>query len=233
MARPRPIIGINCDYRLAERECSFLYPSYQRAVEAAGGIPLLIPPLARHPDIDVLLGACRGLLLTGGDDIHPRHYGQEIQGRFDAIATHKESADFRLVATAWERDVPILGVCYGMQLLSVLRGGSLIQDLPRGSDRVAHQADGALTRHEVRAAAGSQLADLFGREVQSTNSKHHQAVERAGDDLRVVGTTSDGVVEAIESPNHSFVLGVQWHPELEEEDAAGARLFDRLIAACR
>ncbi|MEQ8762895.1 MAG: gamma-glutamyl-gamma-aminobutyrate hydrolase family protein [Planctomycetota bacterium] len=233
MARPRPIIGINCDYRQEERACSFLYPAYQKAVEAAGGIPMLIPPLSRPADIDQLLEHCDGLLLTGGDDIDPRHYGQEVRAPWTPVAPQKEAADFRLVRSALGRDVPMLAVCYGMQLLGVVSGGTLVQDLATGPDRVRHHLPDELARHEVRAAPGSRLSELFSGSICQTNSKHHQAVASVGASLSISGKTVDDVVEAIESPNHRFVLGVQWHPELERESASGSRLFESLIAACR
>lgn len=203
-------IGINTHvdeqgrYRLDAR--------YVEMIRAAGGEPVILPLAPSLEGID-------GLLLTGGDDIRGRRWGESNHPRARLLHPAKEKSDFALVGAAERRGLPILAVCYGMQLLNVARGGSVIQHLP---------AHAKLAAHGVRVEPDSRLGALLGTRAR-VNSRHHQAIGRIGRGLRVTARATDGTVEAIEATNGRFVVGVQWHPE-RMGSAALARAF---VRACR
>ncbi|MCP4809654.1 MAG: gamma-glutamyl-gamma-aminobutyrate hydrolase family protein [Proteobacteria bacterium] len=197
------------------------------AIRAAGGVPLLLPP--GETDLVGALEIADALVVTGGDfDIHPRHFGEAAVpelGRVDDKRTNTELAVCRL---AIDTDLPVLGLCGGMQALAVVAGGTLVQDIDTqvpGASEHQQPTDPAEGWHALNVEPG-QLRNWLGAHPV-VNSTHHQAVRDAGD-LRVSARAEDGVIEAVELPNHRFCIGVQWHPELL---ASGAVLFRALIRA--
>ncbi len=228
----RPLIGIPpcLDERgrwRPGREYHYADASYAEAVGEAGGIAVYLP-LA--PDADAVVERLDGLLLPGGDDFLPdRPYPPEV--RFEAAPARQLAFDRALLACALSRGRPVLGICYGMQLLALHCGGSLhfdlATDLP-GADE--HRLADPAARHPVRLEPGSRLARCLDGATPSVNSRHHQAVRDAGR-ARVSARAGDGVVEAIELGEAPFVLGVQWHPETLER-AHRDRLFGAFVAAC-
>jgi putative glutamine amidotransferase len=226
MDRKRPVIGISAydvavDFGQWKAFRSVLVPQgYVRAVVAAGGIPVLIPPTEAAPAI---LDDLDGMVFTGGSDINPAVYGQEPHPESSGFHDHRDSAELELMRAALSRAMPVLGICRGMQLLNVARGGSLVQHL----DGETHKGPpGTYTRHSVTVLPGTHLADVLGTDAH-THSCHHQAPDRLGDGLRVAATAEDGTVEAIEDPAARHVVGVLWHPEEDEE--GGAALFEALV----
>jgi putative glutamine amidotransferase len=226
MDRKRPVIGISAydvavDFGQWKAFRSVLVPQgYVRAVVAAGGIPVLIPPTEVAPAI---LDDLDGMVFTGGSDINPAVYGQEPHPESGGFHDHRDSAELELMRAALSRAMPVLGICRGMQLLNVARGGSLVQHL----DGETHKGPpGTYTRHSVTVLPGTHLADVLGTDAH-THSCHHQAPDRLGDGLRVAATAEDGTVEAIEDPAARHVVGVLWHPEEDEE--GGAALFEALV----
>ncbi len=220
-----PLVGINMDYahrpsgekRLALNLC------YIRAVEAAGGIPVLLPWLQPRT-LAKLLPKLDRLVLVGSDDLDPALYGQKRRPEVTLLLDPERQAfDLELVARAWKRGLPTLAICGGCQVLNVARGGSLIQHIPAQVPGALEHAKGRIW-HRVRVEKGSRLGRLLGRSSLSTNSYHHQAVDRLGRGLQAVAWSSDGVVEGIENPDHPYLLGVQWHPERcwNEKPAHGA-----------
>ncbi|MCB9742539.1 MAG: gamma-glutamyl-gamma-aminobutyrate hydrolase family protein [Alphaproteobacteria bacterium] len=186
---------------------------YVEAVRRAGGTPLLLPP--SEPDLEALLERVDAVVLTGGDfDIPPERYGQETSTAIGHVDAVRADAELRLARLCVARDVPVLGVCAGMQVLAVATGGSLIQDirteLPEAEEH-EQPTDPAQGWHQVF-LEGSMLRQVLGR-APVVNSTHHQAVLDPGE-LRVTARAPDGVIEAIEMANHRFCLGVQWHPEV-------------------
>lgn len=182
--------------------------SYARGVQRAGGVPVL---LTRESDPDEVVARLDGLLLSGGADINPARYGQSPAGA-KTPDDERDAFELALLAGARARDLPVLGVCRGCQLLNVFYGGTLIQDLP--SVEIVHpryRPDARLPQHGVTVEEGSLLASLYPTTVQ-VNSRHHQAVDRLGEGLRVNAHATDGTIEGIERPGEP-VLGVQWHPE--------------------
>jgi putative glutamine amidotransferase len=205
-------------------------PRYAEAVAEAGGEPL---PLARAAGAEAALDGLAGLVIPGGGDFAPPRPYPEGVG-FDPVPEADLAFDRALLALALARGLPVLGVCYGMQLLTHAAGGSFVYDLPTdrpesGPHRLAHPEG----RHAITVAAASRLAALLGATAAAVNSSHHQAVDAPGCGLRVVARAPDGVVEAIEAVERArFVLGVQWHPE-RMEAAHRAAVFAALVAACR
>jgi putative glutamine amidotransferase len=216
--------------------------AYVRAIERAGGIALLLPIQSRARE---LVERIDGLLLPGGDDfLPPSPYPPEVC--FDAADSRQVDFDRTLLAAALERGLPILGICYGAQLMALQRGGRLQHDIPHDvPGALDHQLPEREGRHEIRIEPGSRLAGILGAETASVNSLHHQAIEDPGAGLRVSATASDGVIEAIESvdsnvgtpaeggpASRGLFLGVQWHPE-KQSGADSDALFAALIDAAR
>ncbi|MEK7469955.1 MAG: gamma-glutamyl-gamma-aminobutyrate hydrolase family protein [Planctomycetota bacterium] len=227
----KPLIGLNLNQ---EKNVYSLQHPYWNAVVESGGIPVPIAPLTSLDDVDAILEVLDGLVLTGGGDIDPARYGHAQHRAHAPVAQPKHDADFQLAARALEFELPILGVCYGMQLLTVLHGGDLLQDVPtmvKGA--LEHWGDPPKDgEHPIRVEKGSLLHRIQGCESLLVNSHHHQAAGKTGT-LKVTARTEDGVVEAVEpsQPSKSFLLGVQWHPERMKSQADGLAPYRALIAA--
>ncbi len=230
----RPSIGIPLDLDAhgrwkPGRTYQYLDAAYARALDEAGAVPLLLP---LQDDPGALLDRLDGLLIPGGDDfLPPRPYPPGV--RFEPVPEAQLAFDRALLVAAWQARLPLLGLCYGMQMLVLERGGSLHYDLatdvPEAGEHLLREPD---ARHAVRLEPSSRLAGIFGMERMPVNSRHHQAVAAPGDGLRVCARAEDGVVEAVEGQGGAFVLGVQWHPE--SLDTAHRRaLFGAFVAACR
>lgn len=232
----RPVVGINCNYEVGEgaRPRYFLDRDYCTAVELEGGVPLLLPASLMGDDcIDGLLGKLNGLVLSGGKDIDPSRYGQEVHPGMRPTVAEKEEFDFKLVEGALKMDMPILGICYGEQLINVSLGGSLVQDIASQLGASINHRDPSEGRHKVLIEKGTRLHRLLNVDVIDTNSAHHQAVDRLGDGLRVCARAEDGVIEAMESIRHTFVLAVQWHPERMLNEPIERRLFSEFMKEVR
>lgn len=211
-----------------ERPAALIPQSYVDCVVQAGGVPVLLPPQALGaPE---LLELIDGLLLAGGPDIDPARYGAPAHPRTGAPHGARDSWEFDLVRTALERDVPVLGVCRGMQLLNVALGGELVQHLPDVLGDQSHQiAPAVFTARPVRIRASSRLAGILGGEAQ-VQCYHHQAVSRLGEGLLPSAWSADECVEAVELPDRRFAVGVQWHPEQDDSDL---RLFEAFVKESR
>jgi gamma-glutamyl-gamma-aminobutyrate hydrolase PuuD len=197
--------------------------AYVTAVEHAGGRALLVPP--SEDAVPETLDALDGLILSGGEDLHPEAYGAEVHPETQNARPDRDRAELAVLAGALERDMPVLAICRGSQVLNVGLGGDLVQHLPDvvGSERHKHTA-GEFADHDVDLQAGSRLAGLLG-ERAPVKSHHHQGYGRLGEGLAPVAWADDGTIEALEHPSKRFALGVLWHPE-EGEDMA---LFEALV----
>jgi putative glutamine amidotransferase len=221
----RPVIGITtysetAQWAFWDRAAALVPQTYVDIVAAVGGVPVLLPPAPGGAAEAVR--AIDGLLLSGGADVDPARYG-ESPGPQTATRPERDDWELALLHAALERDRPVLAVCRGLQLLNVAFGGSLHQHLPDVVGTDGHlPAWGVFGRVAVRVALGNRLAGAVGAVDLAVSCHHHQAVRRLGDGLVASAWAADGSIEAIESPRHSFVLGVQWHPE---EDAADVRLL--------
>ncbi|MGI8801166.1 MAG: gamma-glutamyl-gamma-aminobutyrate hydrolase family protein [Solirubrobacteraceae bacterium] len=208
---------------------------YLEAVERAGGIPVVLPPL-RGAAIPSLLSNLCGLLLSGGPDLDPIAYGAPGHAMLGPTEPALDAFEVALARQADRRGIPILGICRGAQALNVSRGGTLHQHLPEVTDgSIVHRQviPGNRTCHDVRIAPDSMLATILGPGRLSVNSFHHQAIDRLGRGLRPVAWATDGTIEAVEAPARPFVLGVQWHAETLVAQRRHRALFRRLVIAAR
>lgn len=227
-----PIIGIEVDLEATPRGRRYAkcYETYFDAVSAAGGVPVLIPP-APDPGLARALEVLDGLVVPGGDDIAAEEWGEAQRPcpRFVAVDARRLAYGKTLVRLALERGLPLLGVCYGAQLLNLAVGGTMVQDIADERPGAMDHREGA---HEITVTPGSLLARLLGAGAVVVNTRHHQANREPGRGLVASALAPDGVVEAIEADDPArFVLGVQWHPE--DQGPAGAPLFEGLVEAAR
>jgi putative glutamine amidotransferase len=232
----RPLIGIPIGRRTDRRGRVYaqLPESYGLALTAAGGAPVLIQPLDNAEALERIFSSLDGILFPGGRDVHPSRYDQEPHPSV-TVDEPLDALELTLARWATEREVTTLGICRGQQLLNVALDGTLIQDLPthgiqHPQSDASHRADLA---HEIAVQPGSRLAAIFGATDFRVNSFHHQAVDRPGRGLKAVGWSPDGVIEAMESTEHPWLLAVQFHPEnLVAGHEPSRRLFEAFVAAC-
>jgi putative glutamine amidotransferase len=239
MTDSRPLIGIctnleHASWGMWEQRAALTPLGYITAVQRAGGLVVLIPPdpqLAEEPD--EILERLDGLILAGGTDIDPASYGAERHPLTRATVPERDEVEIALARRAVQRDMPVLGICRGVQLLNVAFGGTLHQHLP---DLVGHEDHrpnpGSFENsdHVVRLAPGSLAARAAGEELHNTKSHHHQGVAEVGEGFTVTGhSVLDDLPEALEIPSARFVLGVQWHPEADE----GSRVVGALVDEAR
>jgi gamma-glutamyl-gamma-aminobutyrate hydrolase PuuD len=192
-------------------------------VERAGGRALLVPP--SEDGVEETLQALDGLLFSGGSDLDPGLYHQEPHEETFGIHEARDRAELALLEAALERDMPVLAICRGSQVLNVARGGDLVQHLPEvvGDEKHKH-TPGTFADHDVTLEEGTRLGSLLGDHAP-VKSHHHQGIGRIGEGLRVAAHAEDGTVEAVEDPDRRFAVGVLWHPEAGED----ARLFEELV----
>ena len=209
---------------------AYLYAdlAYARAIEAAGAVPVLLPV---QEDADAALARVDALLLPGGDDFPPPEGAYPDTVHFDVAPLAQRRFDDALLAAALARGLPVLGICYGAQLLALHHEGSLHYHLPSDLPRAENHQRGD-GHHGLKVEAGSRLKAILGEPPETVNSRHHQAVKHPGRGLRVCAHGEDGVVEAIESEGPGFCLGVQWHPE-KSGDAGASALFEAFVRAAR
>jgi putative glutamine amidotransferase len=239
MSDRRPIVGIataleRAQYGVWDGPCALLQFSYIEAVQRADAMALMLPPdpaLVENPD--EILDRIDALLLAGGCDIDPARYGQEPHPETTGMVPPRDEFELALLNRAIERDIPTLCICRGMQLLNVARGGTLIQHLPdvlHSDEHRRHPGTFEGNEHDVQLTPGSLAALAAGSDLTMTKSHHHQAIDELGDGLIVTGrATSDDLAEAIELPDSSFVLGVQWHPEAD----VGSHIIGALVDEAR
>lgn len=200
------------------RERVALNSSYIRALLGAGLTPVLVPPLLDPAQADDVLSAVAGLVLTGGEDVHPASYGESPHARLEETDQARDAVELALYRAARARRLPVLAICRGIQLVNVAEGGSLYQDLPSEKPSPVNHVD-PKGRHALRIEPASLLHRTIG-DPASVNSRHHQAVKQLATGLRAVAWAEDGIIEGAESVDRSapWLLGVQWHPEDDVED---------------
>jgi putative glutamine amidotransferase len=232
--RRRPVIGLTTYLEQAKQgvwdvKAAFLPQKYFEAITSSGGVAVLLPPQP-HPDeaAPAVLEGLDGLVLTGGLDIEPALYGAERHPRTDAPRPDRDAWELSLFRGADERRMPVLAICRGLQLVNVAKGGTLHQHLPEalGTERY-RVGGGVFAENEVLIEEDSRLATLVGAGSLNVHSYHHQGIDRLGEGLVVTARADDGLVQAIESDGDGYLVGVQWHPEEDDEDR---RLFAGLVA---
>lgn len=214
------------------RERVALNSSYVRALIAAGLTPLLVPPLLDPSRAGDVLDAAGGLVLTGGEDVHPASYGEQPHAKLEETDQARDAVEIALYRAARERRLPVLAICRGIQLVNIALGGTLYQDLPSEHPSPIDHVD-PKGRHALRVEAGSQLHAAVGAPA-SVNSRHHQAIKRLADGLRAVAWAEDGVIEGAEPADNdaAWLLAVQWHPE-DDVEAGLFQAFARAVARDR
>ncbi len=239
--RKPPVIGITADFAEASGQSEpvlLLAQRYYRAIEQAGATPLVLPPLSSAAAIGHALDWFDGLIVSGGGfDIHPSYYGEKPIPELGTIKAQRTEFELGIAAAALKRDLPVLGICGGEQALNVALGGSLYQDIAAQlANAGEHRQSEKKTRggHRVRITDGTRLRAIVKRPSLEVNTTHHQSVKQLGKGLIVDAIADDGVIEGIESTRHTFVLGVQWHPEVLAPRRQGhRRILEAFIAACR
>jgi putative glutamine amidotransferase len=237
----RPVIGIcsaleRARWSVWDQDAALLSRAYLNAIQDAGGIALMLPPDPHaETDPDAWLDLLDGLVLAGGADVDPATYGAERDPHTVGTVPERDVFEIALALRAMERDLPVLGICRGMQVMNVARGGTLIQHLPDDKGHESHRRTlGSFENadHDVRLAPDSLVARLTGERIHGTKSHHHQGVDEVGEGFDVTGwATVDDLPEVIEDPSRRFALGVQWHPEADPASplvgglVAGARAY--------
>lgn len=223
-AEYQPVIGITGNY---EDNICKLSHGYFQSVVAAGGVPMIIPPVEDANTLVNTLDRIDALILSGGGDINPLFGGDEPSPRLRGINQKRDLPELMITRLAYNRQIPILGICRGIQALAIALGGKVAQDISiQANVKHSQDADRAEQTHSIKIAEDSILYSLYGEEKIYVNSFHHQAVKDTGDKFRVVAKSSDGIIEAMESSEYKSIIGVQWHPECLED---GMPLFRWLV----
>ncbi len=231
----RPIIGITCDYDI-EKQTTQLHRGYYEAILRAGGLPFLIANISEENVADILTFV-DGILFSGGQDVEPAYFRENAHPKLGAINPFRDELEIPLCRQAMERNIPVLGICRGVQLMNIAMGGTIYQDLASQWDKGQLQkhsqsAPDWYGSHQVEIVKGSKLAVIMEVDKIRTNSFHHQAIKEPASCFSITAKCGDGVIEGIESNFHTFALGVQWHPEkMWERDGRMLNLFEGLVRA--
>ena len=232
----RPVIGLVplVDYT---KESVWMLPGYMEGVMNAGGVPVMLPLTDRPEDIERIIDMCDGFIFTGGQDVTPSEYGEEILPVCGECCPERDRMERALLTAALRADKAVLGICRGIQLINAVLGGTLYQDIPtqRPSGVIHHQERPYdAPSHEVSMVPGSPIARLLGSDRTAVNSCHHQGVKTLADGLRVMATAPDGLVEAVYMPEKSFVWAVQWHPEFSHKvNGDSVKIFEAFVHSAR
>ncbi len=239
----RPLIGVTADLSEASgrlknhRESTLIVPQrYLSAIERAGAIPLVLPASSSDSALRRVVSLVDGLVITGGNfDIHPQYYGETPRKELGVIKAQRTEFELGMTAAALAQDLPVLGICGGAQAINVALGGSLYQDIEaQCAGAGAHQQSEKKYSggHRITVQNGTQLHAIVRQRSLEVNTTHHQAVKKLGRGLVVSAFADDGVIEAIESTRHRFVLGVQWHPEVLARRKAQQSIFAAFVKCC-
>jgi putative glutamine amidotransferase len=230
----QPVIGLTSYLEPAkwgawDQPAALIPWNYVNKLQAAGATVVILPPDADNHDA---ISRLDGLVMAGGADIEPARYGAAHQEGTDKPRVERDASELGLYRAAREANLPVFGICRGLQIMAVAHGGSLHQHLPDVVGNTLHRdAPGTFNNHGATFTPGSLIADLVGATEVTVNSSHHQAVDYPGD-LTVTGYAEDGTIEVCEDPSAEFVLGVQWHPEFSHDEQVSENLFRAFVKAC-
>ena len=231
----RPVIGLSCYLEPAkwgswDALAAIVQWTYITKLQSAGAVVVVLPPNGHSAEAIARLD---GLVLAGGADINPELYGASALPTTDEPRFERDTSEINLYLAARAKNIPILGICRGLQVMAVAHGGTLHQHLPDNAGSVAHRSTpGKFAQHQARFVEGSLIRNIIEVEEHTVNSSHHQGVDSPGD-LTISGWAQDGTVEACEDPNTLFTLGVQWHPEASDDEIISERIFDAFVSACQ
>lgn len=232
----KPVIGVTPLYDVG-RESIWMLPGYLEVLSACGGLPVILPVEATCEDVGQLVEMCDGILFTGGQDVEPALYGQEVLPFCGERHEGRDRLERLLFQEAFQADLPVFGICRGLQFINVMMGGALYQDLPsqRGvglSHRMKPPYDSRW--HDVELVEGQPLYELLGERMIGVNSCHHQAVRELAPGLTAMAYATDRIVEAVCCPERYFLQAVQWHPEFSwRKDERQKKIMETFVKACR
>jgi putative glutamine amidotransferase len=240
-----PLIGITCSrvtggawgMHSLGHFMDYTFSEYSQAILHSGGAAVIIPAAQDRKSLERILSSVQGLILSGGPDVHPRRFGEEPLAGLGEVDETLDRMELMAAGLAVEKNLPVLGICRGIQVLNIALGGTLYQDIPSQlPESICHapKADKAVNTHMVRIEPGSRLHRLFGKREIWVNGKHHQSVKDVAPGLVVTARAKDGVIEAVEFPGKRFVIGVQWHPEgTWRDDPHSGKLFQTFVKTAR
>ncbi len=231
-----PIIGV-MPLVDEEKDSLWMLPGYLDAIFETGGIPVVFPLTSDPNIISKLMDGVQGILLTGGQDVNPVLYGESVINDTVSFCNERDSMEKTVFKNALEKDLPVLGICRGIQFINAFLGGSLYQDIPcQKPSSVNHHQSPPYDKpvHKVSVSEESSLYNLIKKNSLSVNSYHHQAVKEPADTLKVMAVSEDGIIEAVEMPEKRFVWGVQWHPEFSHKvDEDSKKIFKEFVYQCK
>ncbi|GAB1472518.1 gamma-glutamyl-gamma-aminobutyrate hydrolase family protein [Chloroflexota bacterium] len=233
----KPLIGITTynDKSKYGRDISAVQHSYIQAVAQSGGIPVLIPAILDEADYLDLYSRLQGIVFSGGGDISMKYFPGEEHDKIDGVDEYRDATEFSLLKRSVSDGKPLLAICRGVQVMNVALGGTLYTHIPdQFNTTLEHSQDEFTTiAHPVNIDETSRMAEIFGETLLQVNSLHHQGLKNIASSLKVVGHAPDGMIEAVELPDHPYAMGVQWHPEWLTDQPAMRRLFTSFVDATR
>lgn len=231
----RPVIGLIPLFD-DEKDSYWMLPGYMKVLEKCGALPIMLPLTTDTDELDQAFSMCDGLLLTGGHDVNPRLYNESATSKCGIPCDARDEMEKYLFTRALKEDIPVLGICRGIQFMNAVLGGTLYQDLPSEYDcKVEHHMSPPYDNkaHSVDVLSGTLLADIILPGWHNVNSYHHQAIKRLADGLTKMAVSEDGLVEAVGMADKRFILGIQWHPEFSYmRDDDSMRIVQAFVDSC-
>jgi|SRR6056297_174002 len=236
-----PVIGLTSslmfmkkNYRFPNYKRIYINKDYVKAIENSGGVPIIIPIDSKKLSVNYYLSKINGLLITGGVDINPKYYNEKPHEKIGKIIDERDSLDFTLLKKAMNKNIPVLGICRGMQLLNIYYRGSLYQDQSLNNnlnlDHYQNNPDPSTLGHSIEVYKKTKLYSIVKNNNFKVNSYHHQFIKKVGENLRISAKSSDGSIEGIETNDSQFIIGIQWHPERIYENSKESKLiFENFI----
>lgn len=234
----KPVIGIIPLYD-EDKDSIWMVPGYMEGIRRVGGIPMILPLVCDEADLRQINSMCSGYLFTGGHDVDPSLYGEEKTALCGPACMERDRLEQTVFCMAWEDRKAVLGICRGLQLINVLMGGTLFQDLQsqfQGTCSVGHHMEPPYSRscHQVELTADGPLCKLLGKSTMGVNSYHHQGIRKLAPGLKAMAVAEDGLVEGVYASDREYIRAVQWHPEfMPPEDADAGKIFQSFIEGCK